>query len=76
MSIELIMKEGLNEIHCLDNTIIFLNTTAKSNKKFAVLSRRSTSKFNAYGFFIGDNVVGEVVCKYIDGIAKYILVDT
>jgi Shikimate / quinate 5-dehydrogenase len=76
MSIELIMQEELKGIHCPKNTIIFLNTTAKSNKKFSVLPRRSTSKFNAYGFFIGDSVVGDVVCKYIDGKAKYILVDT
>lgn len=76
MSIELIMKEELKEIHCPDNTIIFLNTTAKSNKKFAVLPRRSTSKFKAFGFFIGDSVVGNAVCKYIEGKAKYILVDT
>jgi hypothetical protein len=76
MSIELIMQEELKRIHCPENTIIFLNTTAKSNKKFAVLPRRSTSKFKAYGFFIGDSVVGDAVCKYIDGNAKYILVDT
>ncbi|BDG37648.1 NAD(P)-dependent oxidoreductase [Saccharococcus caldoxylosilyticus] len=76
MSIELIMQEELKGIHCPENTIIFLNTTAKSNKKFAVLPRRSTSKFKAYGFFIGDSDIGDAVCKFIDGKAKYILVDT
>ncbi|MGG3842604.1 hypothetical protein [Anoxybacillus kestanbolensis] len=76
MNIELVIQEELEEIEYLENTIIFLNTTAKSNKKFAVLPRRSTSKFKAYGFFIGDSIVGDTVCKYIDGKAKYILVDT
>ncbi|MDR9793256.1 hypothetical protein Q8A72_09750 [Aeribacillus pallidus] len=76
MNIELVIQEELEEINRLENTIIFLNTTAKSNKKFAVLPRRSTSKIKAYGFFIGDRDIGEAVCKYVDGKASYILVDT
>ena len=75
MNVELIVQKELAKIDCWENTIIFLNTTAKSSKRFSVLPRRRTSKFNAHGFFIGDHVVGEAVCKYIDGKAKYILVD-
>jgi hypothetical protein len=76
MNIDLVIQKELEEIDCSKNTIIFLNTTAKSNKKFAVLPRRSTSKFSAYGFFIGDSIVGDAVCKCIDGKANYILIDT
>lgn len=76
MNIRLVIEEELKKIDCLENNVIFLNTTAKSSRKFSVLPRRSTSKLNAYGFFIGDSAVGDAVCKYIDGKAKYILVDT
>ena len=32
--------------------------------------------YKSIGFFIGNEVICENVCKYIDGKAKYVLVDT
>jgi hypothetical protein len=79
MKIESLYAQIDKEIDSLETpekSIIFLNNTSKKRKNFFILPRRKALNYKSVGFFIGNEVICENVCKYIDGKAKYILVDT
>ncbi|RZI50415.1 hypothetical protein EW027_15550 [Aeribacillus pallidus] len=79
MKIESLYTQIDKEIDSLENpekSIIFLNNTSKKRKNFFILPRRKALNYKSVGFFIGNEVICENVCKYIDGKVKYVLVDT